>query len=698
MADEFRPGAIFAELAPTPKRWLRSARVASISALGAGVMATMQIANPLGLTMLVNLALPEAAFSLTRGMVFLCCAAVLQTLALAVAGALVNSPPLDFAAFILVSLVTSYLIYAVPILGRLWVWTQVPVVTGFYLVLFVPNQLGWDNAQMFSGVAIAVMLLLLFNNLIWPEPVQVTLADSLAEMITRSRSRLARVLAIATGDAESDKDKPVASQLGHHLALLSQAGSRASRPAGRARLLLLVIRAERIRTQVDRITRSLLGASSRRLQHASTLRELAAEIDAGFERMISQLRNQVADPTAGTMRSPSAPSRDLKLRLREIAVANPELVSLTSLIEPLATLLQDDVSELPDEDDGAAEPLHLSIHGANAFLMRFAARHTLALALAFVLGLWDNSPQLHAAIWLLMLGGPPSHGATPQKFTMRALGSSGAIALAALGTIVVAPNFTSLPSYMAVIFVGVLLMTYIGEGGGILSYLAIGGTAFVIAYSGPGPRSDVLASIWSVWGISLGMIIRAALTLIWREHSYQTLAEEFQAPFAAILEMTNPGRDSTDQSLSSARMKVAASIQGMLGVANDALLEGRSAGIDPANLIDALETLLRLAFTIGKPARTDPGDQPALSHLVIDAIRSRMQAWLESLRTSTENGTVRPAPLRRMIAEATVPPLHVSLPAEADESNISTQTKFDLQAVNLMRLLETQLSSISLIC
>src|SRR5215469_240466 len=197
MADEFRPGAIFAELAPTPKRWLRSARVASISALGAGVMAAMQIANPLGLTMLVNLALPEAAFSVTRGIVFLGCAAAFQTLALAVAGALVNSPALDLAAFILVSLVSSYLIYAVPILGRLWVWIQVPVVTAFYLVLFMPNELGWNGAQVFSGVAIAVALVLLFNNLIWPEPAQITLADSLAETITRSRSQLARVIATA---------------------------------------------------------------------------------------------------------------------------------------------------------------------------------------------------------------------------------------------------------------------------------------------------------------------------------------------------------------------------------------------------------------------------------------------------------------------------------------------------------------------
>jgi hypothetical protein len=72
MADDFGFGAIFAGLAPTTRRCLRAARVGLITGLGAGLMATMQIANPLGLTLLVNLALPEAAFPLRRAVGFLC--------------------------------------------------------------------------------------------------------------------------------------------------------------------------------------------------------------------------------------------------------------------------------------------------------------------------------------------------------------------------------------------------------------------------------------------------------------------------------------------------------------------------------------------------------------------------------------------------------------------------------------------------
>src|SRR5262249_24319290 len=146
-------------------------------------------------------------------------------------------------------------------------------------------------------------------------------------------------------------------------------------------------------------------------------------------------------------------------------------------------------------------------------------------------------------LWLLMIGGPPSHGATVRKFTIRAIGAALALILAALGTILLAPNSTTIFSYAIAVSVGALAMAYIGQGGGLLSYLSIGGTAFVIAFSGPGPRSDVFGSIWTIWGISFGMLIRAAVSLVWRERASRTLVEEFQAPLEAILEILTPAHD-----------------------------------------------------------------------------------------------------------------------------------------------------------
>src|ERR1700730_17939499 len=117
-----------AELAPFPNRWRRAARAGFVTALGAGVTAILQISNPLGLTMLFSFAAPEYAFSLATAIRFLVGAGAMQLLMLAVVGALVNAPVLHVCAFIAYTFITTYLIYGVPRLGRLWVWVQIPTV------------------------------------------------------------------------------------------------------------------------------------------------------------------------------------------------------------------------------------------------------------------------------------------------------------------------------------------------------------------------------------------------------------------------------------------------------------------------------------------------------------------------------------------------------------------------------------------
>jgi hypothetical protein len=125
-----------AELAPFPNRWRRAARVAFVTALGAGVSAILQISNPLGLTMLLGFAAPEYAFNLATAITFLVGAAAMQLLTLGMIGALVNAPVPHVCVFIAYTFISTYLIYSVPKLGRLWLWVQIPTVTAFYLVLF----------------------------------------------------------------------------------------------------------------------------------------------------------------------------------------------------------------------------------------------------------------------------------------------------------------------------------------------------------------------------------------------------------------------------------------------------------------------------------------------------------------------------------------------------------------------------------
>src|SRR5258708_19963036 len=210
-----------AELAPFPNRWRRAARVGFVTALGAGVTAILQISNPLGLTMLLSFAAPEYAFSLPTAIAFLVGAAAMQILMLAMVGAMVNAPVLHVCVFIAYVFVTTYLIYGVPGLGRFWVWVQLPTPPPFYLFLSPHRRLGWDNAQMFAGLAVAVTMLWVFNNVIWPEPAAAVVPGALRGTIAGVRSHRCPVFRtfLPGGGVVPEHSRVGASQLPYPLTL-----------------------------------------------------------------------------------------------------------------------------------------------------------------------------------------------------------------------------------------------------------------------------------------------------------------------------------------------------------------------------------------------------------------------------------------------------------------------------------------------
>jgi hypothetical protein len=653
-----------------------------VTAIGAGIMATLQVVNPLGLTLLVSLAAPESAFTFATGIVFLLMAAIIQVLALFVVGALADSPVLLISAFIVFTAISTYLIYGVRSLGRLWLWIQIPSITAFYLVLFDTRSLGWDNAQMYAGIAIAIALLLVFNNLLWPVPAEMVLANSLRNTLARSRRRLALLITIFLGEATPDHDRIVASKLAYHVALLRPATRQTKEAPGSAHLLAAVMVAERIHNEIERLCVVACEQIGRTYEAARKrdLREMADALDGALNEYILHIsqpsRREHAQPTL---------SLDL---FRARATYLSERGALDEVAEHLVRiggLLSADARELPSP--GARRyPLPRRPFRPNKFLVRFCVRHTIAMTLAFMAGLYDNNAALHAALWLLMIGGPPSHGATARKFTMRAIGSSGALLFAALGTIAVAPNFTSLPPYLAAIFIGVLLMTYVGEGGGQLSYLAIGATAFVIAFSGPGPRPDMVGSIWTIWGISFGMLIRAIVSAVSIEAPNRTLAEEFERPLHGLAALVPDGEPAQ---VAAAELEVTTGIENMLEVAADAQLQGRSSGIDARNLVDALDTMRRLAFAMSNLARQPSA---AADFKGFDAAaRSRIESWCASIRSQLEGGLAE-APLRKMVSSTVGPDLSVLL-----QSRLADELAADREHVaGLIHVLEGQLTTVRL--
>jgi hypothetical protein len=656
--------------------------VAFVTAIGAGIMATLQIANPLGLTLLVNLAAPEFAFDFATAVVFLLMAAIIQMLALFMVGALADSPVLLVSTFVVFSAISTYLIYGVRRLGRLWLWIQIPSITAFYLVLFDRRSLGWDNAQMYGGIVIAIGLLLLFNNLLWPVPAEMVLANSLRSTLARARRRLGLLVTIFLGEVAPDHDRPIASKLAYHLALLRPATRQANETLGAANLLAAVMVAERIHNEIERLCVVACKQMGRSYDEARKrdLREMADALDGALGEYIVH----ISDPTRPEHAQPTVSLDLFRTRARYLSESGA-LDEVAEQLVRIGDLLRADARELPPS--GARRyPVPRRPFRPNKFLVRFCVRHTIAMTLAFMAGLYDNSAALHAALWVLMIGGPPSHGATARKFTMRAIGSSGALMFAAFGTIALAPNFTSIPPYLGAIFISVLLMTYLGEGGGQLSYLAIGATAFVIAFSGPGPRPDMVGSIWTIGGISLGMLIRAIVSAVSIEAPNRTLAEEIERPLNGLAAL---GPDSGQAEVAAADLEVITGIEDMLEVAADAELQGRSSGIDASNLVDALDTIRRLAFAMGNLARQR---RAAADFREFDAaVRSRIESWRASIRSQLEERLAE-APLRRMVSSTVGPDLTVLLQSRpADELAADRE-----HVAGLIHVLEGQLTTVRL--
>ena len=134
-----------------------------------------------------------------------------------------------------------------------------------------------------------------------------------------------------------------------------------------------------------------------------------------------------------------------------------------------------------------------------------------------------------------------------------------------------------------------------------------------------------------------------------------------------------------------AQVTLISGIRMMLAIANDGQLEGRRAGIDAANLVDALDTLRRVGFILGNRALGNPesadttGDGEAQS--LEAALHAQFADWLESLWIQDAEGVPNLAPLREMVMSCQAPEL-TGWPAATGE---------DARVIALMRTLQEQL-------
>jgi hypothetical protein len=136
--------------------------------------------------------------------------------------------------------------------------------------------------------------------------------------------------------------------------------------------------------------------------------------------------------------------------------------------------------------------------------------------------------------------------------------------------------------------------------------------------------------------------------LLASEYSGKALVPRLQAILQGALELLRPTADLTEPRVQEINMEVTLQLTQVLGIAEDARLEGRHSGVDPDRVIEAAGTLRRIVHRLSGIASGRLALQPYVLPAELQAARAacdaallhHLQSWLEVLEEE-------PGPARR---------------------------------------------------
>ena len=658
------------ELRPRPGRIRTSVRWAFISAVGAALMAALHVDSALGpATLWLCLFASSSLMTASQGLALVLAYAATLSASVPLAGILVDVPWMLLPFFGLATALGAYVLNKQK-LPAAWLNCVVGFLDTFYLCIFDPHNFGWSVAYTFSGMSLAIGVLVVFDMVLWPDPAERTLLRSLADTLTRQRERLA-----AIGRAYLDPltatilpQPSLVSILPTQLPLLERARRELNNPQREAILLAAVTTTERLRIEIEQLL-----AIARDNVPRDIRTRLRPEIEAVLQAIVAALRQQAHEAAMGLEPSNS--------NYEELSTAIRSSLDSLQARETLA------LSQLPSADEAATanvaafnlglrkiglrllnRPLG-DVHGlafpkdtysgatqsgADRALMRYSAKLGIATTLAFVVGVASHRSDLSVIVWTALIAGLPTYGATLRKMILRIVGGviGGLLALPVM--MVVSPNFSSLGSYLAAFFVVLFICAYVSLSSGRLAYAGQqGGLSFVIAYASLSPNANFYEPLWRVWGIFLGLIIvTLVFLLVAPEYAGKAIVPRLRRVLHSTLELLPPAAGLTAQRVQEIDMDVTLNLIQLLGIAEDARLEGRHSGIVPDRIIEAAGTLRRIVHRLSGiatgrlviPQPALPAEIQAARAACETALRYHLQSWLEVLED--EQG-----PDRRRIVE-----------------------------------------------
>ena len=628
-----------------------------IGTLGAGLVAICHVNNELGTYITWLLVGAGAMMSVRKAAMLLVLIGFAAAVAVVIARAFAETPWLMLPSLFIFLAWSTYAASALQ-LGAGLLLIQVVSLNIFYLVEFTPAAIGWFASGAFGGTAIALGVLVLFDNWLWPERGERLLMESLGNSLGRVRSRLIRATAYyLRSDGPPPPAPPPTTDLPGHMALLNQAVQEGLDTRRHAILVAAVTRVARISLEVDRLTmaareqvpREIRGMLRIEVQSAADAiadaldeiaRELPTEIPVGVDLPPppSRLRAVRAMDMLSARIIDVRPTYIARVSAREItnfAAFADALAAVTGFIERLLDAPPPTGGVRMQPDHGPREAREI-----DAKLLRYALKLGLCGVLGYIIGIMSQHVEMTTILTTVVITTLPTYGAEFRKMVLRIAGAAIGGVISLLAIIIVSPNFHTLPVYLISLFAVFYVSAYSSLASGRIAYAGKQiGTTFALVFAGLSPSIDIYGPLWRIWAILLGTCVVAAIAFsLWPEFSGDSLLPRLRRVIADTLALAPGGaastREDTIDEVNAETMRILAE---MLEIADDAQLEGRTSMVDHNAIIEAAGTLRRIANRLASisssrivvPAPRLDAMSEAARESALEEIRHQLRVWLE---------------------------------------------------------------------
>ncbi len=654
------------QLASNPHRVRTAIRMALIAAVGAGLSAAMHIDEPIGAYVLWSLiSAPAAMMVPAKGIGLIAVSAISLAISVPLAGSLVETPWLLVPLFSLTAAAWSYYFTDAQLTNG-WRMIEVVFLTTFFIIIFDPKYFGWSVGYTFGGMCVAFGLVMLFDNVLWPDPADARLLQLLAESTHALRKRLALVGRAYLDPKGALRLPPpsIAGALSLHLSLLSRADQENLTPRRHALLLGGVSSNERRRLEIERllgITREAVPRAIRewvKPEIESALRAIDTGLTTQAAHFVDDFYNVDPPDTVTPIENALVALNERITELHSKFITNvraDELSNMSAFIiglQRLARLFRHPPIALRDSATKIAARNIFAARSDPANL-RYCIKLAIAMALAFVVAMTAQRADLKTIILTVMIAGVPTYGGSLHKMILRFAGAAlgGVLALAAI--IVSSPNFETVVSYMIVAFIMFYVAAYVGLSGGGLGYAGKqAGTTFALVFVALSPSAQVYEPLYRLLGIFLGVIVVALVFLILApEYAGDSMVPRMEKMLEAILSLMPGGvRRLSNREIDTIEINSAKTLSQLLEIADDARIEGRSSIVDPDAIIETVGTLRRISHRLASAAAAlNLIETPPLTR-VFDAARMQFGAMLADLfRDCLDFVRRRPPGIRRSI-------------------------------------------------